>query len=92
MEEVRKEKGFTPQSLIDRPKYPGAHSHYLTAFSVLSAGRSIQEFPLPISTEAILAYATLMGIRPGSDRAEELLNFVRLLDSVYLTHWAKKNA
>lgn len=89
--EIKEAKGFTPSGLAKRPPYPGAHSRHLEAFRVLSAGRLVQEFPQPISESDILSHAVLMGIRPGTDQAEDLLQFTRLLDSVYLNHWAKKH-
>lgn len=83
------EAGNKVPALERRPYLPATIEWAWEAYSALSHHRRrLDAAPMPITVAEVVAYAQLKGL--GVEDAEALLEYVQLLDEVYLAHAAEQ--
>lgn len=89
--EIQRSTGETPRALLDRPRMEPGTNPYWDAFWLMSSGRgSGMNGHLPIAMSEILSYLHLIGEDRSSEKLK-LLRIIRNMDTVFLSHFAKKN-
>ncbi len=84
--------GVAPQALQNRPTLDNRQRYYYKIYQDLSGSRGTSMVgALPIPVAQILAYCELFKIHPLHERAQ-IFQYVQQMDSVFLTHVAKKHA
>ena len=92
-----KERGETPQALLDKPELPWYYEDFIEHFAVLSFSRSSRpevqvtseggklytSAPQPIDIPSIIQYNEAV---VKMDSCAEFISIIQCLDSVFLTH------
>ena len=99
LELYQRQKGKTPQALVDKPDLPWYFDTLLRSFLVLSSRRrfsyikikktyiEIKAIPSPIDISTILSYNDdIVGAK-----AEDYLDLILILDDMFLANYRTKN-